>query len=103
MALTRRTENVTWKAYIPKIALVSYIVFSALFILWTLFSMLKIGVYQAGYNKALIDVSSQSLVQESCQSGIGLPTADGKTATLINVACLQKTDNSEQTPESSAQ
>lgn len=92
MALARKTDT-TWKTYIPKISLISYIVLSALFIVWTLFSMLRVGVYQAGYNAGELQtaytIAAESLNPNACQTGITIPTADGKTTTLLNVACLQ--------------
>lgn len=101
MALTRKTDT-TWKAYIPKASLYGYIILSALFILWTLFSMLKVGVYQVGYNNGVnntaLNIAAESVTQNACQSGITLPTADGKTTVLINVACLQTPPAPGETP-----
>ena len=91
MALARKTEW-KFKAHMPKIALMTYIVLSALFILWTLFSMLKVWVYQVGYtdgaNTTVYSIAAESLSQDACQYGITLPTADGQTTVLINSQCL---------------
>jgi len=93
MALSRKTES-GWKAHIPSIILWGYVVLSALFIIWTLFSMLRVGVYQAGYNtganQAALDIATQSMTQTACQNGISLPTSDGKRTVLVNTICFNQ-------------
>jgi len=71
----------------------TYIVLSALFILYVLYGYLSVSVYQSGVQvgqeQAILAIASQSVTEQACQSGVPLNLGNGQTATLINVECLQ--------------
>jgi len=81
MSPLKKTAEKTWKSYVPKTLLISYIVLSALFILLSFYNFLKVGVYQAGFNQAVGTIAQQSA---TCQ-----PVPLDAQTQVINLACLQ--------------
>ena len=70
----------------------TYIVLSALFIIWVGYSYFNNAVYGTGvqrwYQQAILDVASQSLSEEACQKGLPLNLGNGETAVIVNAQCL---------------